>query len=144
MGTHSLKKTRKEVKFHVHVTSVSRVQQGLESEAVIEPPSQHLERIDVTTFQNKGECHSHMQLMMEIQADLGLHERHHHSFYRKREGEKERVDAMPQCWDHLSFITLSYLKNSEALSSQACHMIPKLPKCHFGFLLLYSEEWVPE
>lgn len=61
--------------------------------------------------------------MIEIQADLGLHERHHHSFYQKREGEKERIDTIPQCWDHLSLIPLSYLKHSEAPRSQGCHMI---------------------
>lgn len=61
MGTHSLKEDQKtEVKFHVHVASVSRDQQGLESEAVIESPSQHLGWVDVTTFQNEAEHHSHL------------------------------------------------------------------------------------
>lgn len=53
MGTIASRKTRKEVKFHVHVTSVSRDQQGLESEAVIESPSQHLEWVELSrTRQN--------------------------------------------------------------------------------------------
>lgn len=73
MGTHGLKEDQKiNVKFHVHVACVQRLT-GTRSEAVIESPSQHLECINVTIFQNKAEHRSHLQLMIEIQTDLGLH-----------------------------------------------------------------------
>lgn len=51
-----------------------------------------------------------------------------------------------QCWDLLSpfqsFLIQSGVQPS--YSPQACHVVLKLLKSHFGFCFLYGEEWASE